>query len=309
MDFITIVMKIANSVNTNKKKEGFEGQKAIIIPRKILTDKFSKNPIINCLYITDIGYYPKAKFHYIERSHGSGQHILIYCIDGKGSVKIGKETFIVEPGNYFLIPSGQPHTYKSDESTPWTIYWLHFKGTVSESIILFLKEQLNGYKGNLQYKEERIAIFKFMYNQLERGYSNDNIVSANMQLWQYLTSFIFPRTILSSIEYTKIDISELSIDFMRKNIENTVTLEALAKSANLSPSHFSFLFKSKTGFPPMEYFNHLKVQKACQFLLFTSLRIKEIAFKLGIEDAYYFSRLFTKVMGIPPNKYRQRRIQ
>jgi len=51
----------------------------------------------------------------------------------------------------------------------------------------------------------------------------------------------------------------------------------------------------------MEYFNHLKVQKACQYLLFTSLRVKEISFKLGIEDAYYFSGLFTNVIDVSPN--------
>ncbi|MBC7626240.1 MAG: helix-turn-helix transcriptional regulator [Ferruginibacter sp.] len=56
----------------------------------------------------------------------------------------------------------------------------------------------------------------------------------------------------------------------------------------------------------MEYFNHLKIQKACQFLLFTKLRIKEISIELGIEDHYYFSRLFHKVMGVSPVCYRKK---
>lgn len=46
----------------------------------------------------------------------------------------------------------------------------------------------------------------------------------------------------------------------------------------------------------------------CQYLLFTRLRIKEISQELGIEDQYYFSRMFTKVMGISPNDYREKRI-
>ena len=64
----------------------------------------------------------------------------------------------------------------------------------------------------------------------------------------------------------------------------------------------------KTGFSPIEYFNHLKVQKACQYLLFTDLRVKEIADKLGIEDPYYFSRMFSKLMGMSPGTYRTKRI-
>ena len=95
---------------------------------------------------------------------------------------------------------------------------------------------------------------------------------------------------------------------MNKKIDYMMSLEEIAKSVNLSSSHFSALFKKKTGFSPIEYYNHLKIQKACQYLLFTDLRVKEISYKLGINDPYYFSRLFSKVMGMAPNDYRVKRI-
>ena len=84
-------------------------------------------------------------------------------------------------------------------------------------------------------------------------------------------------------------------------------LSDIAESVNVSIPHYSYLFKQKTGFAPMEYFNQLKVQKACQYLLFTNLRIKEIAEQLGIEDPYYFSRMFKSVMGLSPKEYRIKR--
>jgi len=87
-----------------------------------------------------------------------------------------------------------------------------------------------------------------------------------------------------------------------------LTLKEIAEGVNLSGSHFSFIFRKKTGFSPIEYFNHLKVQKASQFLLFTDLRIKEIADKLGIKDPYYFTRMFTKLMGVSPATYRTKRV-
>ena len=95
---------------------------------------------------------------------------------------------------------------------------------------------------------------------------------------------------------------------MAKNFDKVLSLEGIASQVNLSASHFSCLFKKKTGFSPIEYFNHLKVQKACQYLLFTKLRIKEISQELAIEDPYYFSRMFTKVMGMSPNEYREKRM-
>ena len=56
----------------------------------------------------------------------------------------------------------------------------------------------------------------------------------------------------------------------------------------------------------MEYVNHLKLQKACQYLMFTSMRIKEIAAQIGMFDPFYFSRFFKKQMGMSPKQYRNK---
>jgi len=71
-------------------------------------------------------------------------------------------------------------------------------------------------------------------------------------------------------------------------------------------SYFSTIFRERTGYAPVEYFNHLKVQKACQYLLLPDITIKETAQKLGMDDPYYFSRMFSKLMGISPKEYRKR---
>ncbi|MBC7827088.1 MAG: AraC family transcriptional regulator, partial [Chitinophagaceae bacterium] len=83
-----------------KKMEGFQGQKAIVIPRQILNTRCAKNQVICTLYITDIGYYPKAKFHYRERINGADQHILIYCHEGSGKVAIRKVEYQISAGDF-----------------------------------------------------------------------------------------------------------------------------------------------------------------------------------------------------------------
>ena len=94
---------------------------------------------------------------------------------------------------------------------------------------------------------------------------------------------------------------------MQDHVDKNLTLQDFAGHVNYSPSHYSLKFKNETGFSPIEYFNQLKIQKACQYLQFTDLRIKEIAFKIGIQDAYYFTRLFGKTMGFSPKDYRRSR--
>ena len=67
------------------------------------------------------------------------------------------------------------------------------------------------------------------------------------------------------------------------------------------------LFKDRTGFAPIDYFLHMKVQKATQLLDFTEKTVKEIAAELGFDDPYYFSRLFKKIMSYSPTEFRHQR--
>jgi AraC-like DNA-binding protein/mannose-6-phosphate isomerase-like protein (cupin superfamily) len=295
------------SDGTPRKKEGFQGQKAIVIPRKILATQSEKDKIVGALTITDIGYYPKAKFHYRERSHGTDQHILIYCREGQGWTEIQKSEYSIKAGEFFIVPASAPHKYEANETDPWTIYWIHFKGDISNEIVSSLLKQLDSHKGFIHYTEDRINLFNNIYNQLEKGYSHDNLAYANMSFWYFLATFMFQDKYLNSDKISKQDITDKAIDFMTNNIDQMINVDEIARSVNLSVSHFTSLFKKKTGFSPIEYYNHLKIQKACQYLIFTDLRVKEISYKLGINDPYYFSRLFTKVMGASPNEYREKK--
>jgi len=105
---------------------------------------------------------------------------------------------------------------------------------------------------------------------------------------------------------TNADMVDTVIKMIKENIQRNITLKQMADFSNLSVTHFSSLFRRKTGHSPIEYFNHLKIQKACQYLVFTSMTVKELAYHVGIDDQYYFSRMFTRLMGTSPSAYRKR---
>lgn len=91
---------------------------------------------------------------------------------------------------------------------------------------------------------------------------------------------------------------------MEENVERQLTLQKIADYTGYSTSHFSMLFHKGTGHGPLNYFNMMKVKKACELLETTDMKINQICSKVGIDDAYYFSRLFSKTVGISPQKYR-----
>lgn len=290
-----------------RKKDGFQGQKAVIIPKSVLNNNCSTHPLIRKLYITDIGYYPKARYHYRERLHGTDQHILIYCHEGEGSTIIDKQEYKISPGDFFLIPALTRHTYAANANNPWTIFWIHFKGESADDWVKQIHQHLNSYKGFIPDNEKTIRLFNDIYIPLERGFSMEHLMYSNMYLWHYLSTFIYQEKNKSRINNTETDTIDSAIDFMRKNVDQNLTLEKLSQHVQFSPSHFSLLFRKKTGFSPIEYYNHLKMQQACQYLLFTKQRIKEIALEVGMFDQHYFSRIFKKTMGVSPQEYRNKR--
>ena len=293
----------AKEPKSKHKKEGFEGQKAIVLPKKVTTNCYSVKQMSN-VYITDIGYYPKAKFHYRNRPKSIFQCIIIYCTDGEGWVVIDNNECIVKKNQFVVIPANTPHSYGANEQKPWTIYWLHFTGEMVETFTDTLSLGRTIYCHNVSFSEERIVLFDSMYNALERGYGIDNLMFVNMTLWYFLATLRFPDTFVVPVKTEDKGLVDRAIDFMKQHLHVPLSLKEMASHVNISQPHFSALFKKKTGYPPVEYFNHIKIQKACQHLRFTDTQIREISYKLGFEDPYYFSRLFHNVMGVSPAAYR-----
>ena len=74
----------------------------------------------------------------------------------------------------------------------------------------------------------------------------------------------------------------------------------------LNPVYCGALFSQETGQTILQYTNRLRITKAKELLHFTNDSVSEIAAEVGIEDLYYFSRLFKKLVGMSPSEYRKR---
>lgn len=289
-----------------RKRQGFEGQKLIVVPKKIATGFLMKDAITKQIYITDIGYYPKANNHYIERPHGINQHIIIYCVEGRGWVTINKQKMDISPSHFIILPAHTPHKYGAMESDPWTIYWVHFKGDIATDVVSLITNHSQNYLPYLSFNENRIKLFEEICFHFEQGYSADTLRYVNMIFYHFLSSLLYEEKYNQAGKAPAKDVITLTIDRMKEKINTNMSLNDLAGLAHMSVTHFCNLFRIQTGFSPIEYFNHLKVQQACQALAFTPKPIKEIADELGFSDQYYFSRMFSRFMGMSPSEYRKR---
>ena len=95
------------------------------------------------------------------------------------------------------------------------------------------------------------------------------------------------------------------IDTLAKNPQKRMYIEEASEMANMSPTHFSYVFKQITGRTFMEYVRFLKISRARELLLETKKTVKEISALLGFEDVAYFDRVFKKEVGITPVQFRK----
>jgi AraC-like DNA-binding protein len=92
-------------------------------------------------------------------------------------------------------------------------------------------------------------------------------------------------------------------DHIVANLGQKITNEALARVANLSPSHFARAFKDTQGVAPHRYILECRVNRT-QELLATELSLSEIAVEVGFADQSHFTRWFREFVGMTPGTYR-----
>ncbi len=286
-----------------RKKDGFQGEQVVVLPPAIV-ELEEQDDFCQGLFITDIGYYPKAEHHHRIREKGVGQYVLIYCVDGSGFYVVDGKRHEVKKNQYFILPIGKPHEYGSTEGHFWTVYWLHFCGKAAH---VFAEGAATPQTINVTMQSrisERINIFDEILTTLHFGDSIEDLRYASSLLSHFLASMRYLGQFRRAKASAEKDIVEQAIHYMRENIENRITMAEVLRYVGYSQSHFSTVFKKKTGMSPLSYFNRLKVEHACKLLKTTDLKVNMICYKVGIEDPLYFSRLFSKVMGMSPTDYR-----
>ncbi len=86
-------------------------------------------------------------------------------------------------------------------------------------------------------------------------------------------------------------------------------LDLIAQRVNMNPKYLSRVFKNKVGITITEYISMVRISKAKELLVKTNMKIEDIGTAVGFENRTTFFRLFKKIEGMPPNRYRKDNMQ
>lgn len=216
------------------------------------------------------------------------------------------------PGTLVLISPGVPHNFTPLQRGRTIYHELTFSlETNHRAFAENWSELLTIYNGqqlslpeipqklpdyNMQRLEKH---FEIIARNLKDGV-NFNTLLAIAEMFGFLSSQIFaPAAKAAPTEQI-----EQVREFIEKHYADNLTLPEICRIAGQSPEHTCRKFKHKFGQSPMQYRQQLRLTAARRMLSFSSLKIAEIAERLGFADVYSFNKAFSKFCGTPPGKFR-----
>lgn len=96
----------------------------------------------------------------------------------------------------------------------------------------------------------------------------------------------------------------IGLDYIHCHYTEPISLQDITTHARISKYHFLRRFKESTGFTVVSYLHQLRCRRAAELLLNTDDRIAAVARACGFENPSYFTKTFTRVMGVRPAEYR-----
>lgn len=250
----------------------------------------------NILFYPTMGGRYYCSTDYETKRESLKLFLFIFVKRGKMEICYKNEWFVAEKNDLVFLDCYSPHLFRSLEEDTY-IEWIHFDGRGSREYfdLLYKKGgcvfQLdNNYWG---ITKQMTKILNMMKNE------QVNEHASALAIHQILCELIK----ISNQHQKFADVIKKAISFIEDNYKNDITLLDIAKYVNLSPYHFSRLFKEQTNYTPHQFLLNYRINYAKNLLYNSDLSIVEIAYRCGFNSDSHFVTTFKKHTGFSPKKY------
>lgn len=237
----------------------------------------------------------------IARQGDHNQNIMLFLIHGGAmELELDGVPALAGAGQAVIFDCHEPYRYQGADGLEFT--WLLFNGLNARQ---FYQRILQAHGGRHVFAPPTVSEITRLLDRLISSCAADERLSeaACSQLLHRLLCLL----LLDERSTTRDDSDRIAqaIRYMHKHLIEPLTVQEVASAVNLSPSHFSREFKSRTGYSPYEYIVLRRIDKAKFLLSSTQQTVGEIAYATGYNSEENFIHSFQKHVGIPPGLFRK----
>lgn len=271
---------------------------------------------------TSLSVFSREESFFQSPFHSHPEFELVYILESHGKRIIGNSVESFESGDMVFLGDDIPHVWLNDE-----IFYKGINSLKAKAMVIYFSRDLfgnsfyelpeaqevkkflsQGVKGVSITGQTNAVIAKKMEKLLKK--KGFEVVMGVIEILFLLSKskdlrYINDNSYISVSDENKNDRLAAVFQYVKSNYKEEISLDEIAKIANLTPTSFCRMFKAKTKKPFVEYLNEIRVSNACKYLIETDLGISEIAYECGYKTASNFNKLFKKLIGTTPKEYRR----
>lgn len=234
-----------------------------------------------------------------RRPKGRVDYQMIYMYRGRGEFLVDGIQRSYDAGHLILYRPGeeQDYTYRCEERPE--AFWIHFTGSKAGELLEKFSIR-TGYVGES-------SMLKHMFQEIIKELQLKKDGYETMVAGEFCKMLVWISRMqkAGTGEYREGIHLERLILHLNQSYQNAWSVEEMARCCGFSTSYFGHIFKKTMGVSPMQYLTELRMAKAKDLLLEEGMTIAEVADLVGYRDPLYFSRVFKRMVGIPPHEYRE----
>lgn len=232
----------------------------------------------------------------ITRTEENKTTIFEYVLEGEGDIFVDGRHLHVTAGQMYLLRASEAHSYRSSPRNPWKKQWINY---TAEYVSPYL-DALRITTGIYDCPEA-----KKYFDAAAHAAASD---ATRNEICREITDAV--HSLIFRIHALRDGVEEMTdAHRIRRALDaalyKKITLDELSGSLHISKSNVIRLFKKSYGMTPYEYLLREKLEAAKLLLSNTRLSVAQIAERLSISDAHYFSTLFYARTGMRPLEYRK----
>ncbi len=254
------------------------------------------------LHLQETGTLHASNVHKSSRENLLS-YLFFIVLSGAGILTYEGNEFELHANDCVFIDCSKPYSHKTSEKL-WKLKWCHFNGPEMKSI--YDKYKKRGGRPVFQASSNNYPVLLDSIYDIAISFSYVKDMKINLLLSDLLVHLMEDAWDPENMGLTdkQRKIQEVR-SFLDSAYNTRITLDDLACRFLMDKFYLCEQFKKQYGITINDYLTNVRITEAKKMLRFTDKTLEEIAYNIGVNGAAYFSRIFKKIEGISPSKFRK----